>query len=223
MIIFWNKTTRETQSSAVAVFWVKCHDVSFPNSSLYNETHTREMIKVKPLPTGSRITLSVSAVINHTLFGDKVTIHSYTGNSDISLLQFVSWCLSKVTVTVQKNLPLLWCFLDLSPISNLTLKSGQDNIVASWHPPNYTDISFTVTLRLNGTDIVTKHNLTEPEEKFQGLKSGTRYTVIVWAVGGHLKSPPVESSKFTCESLYRSLSVPLLFSLELYYDVIQRL
>ncbi|XP_058479737.1 receptor-type tyrosine-protein phosphatase H-like [Solea solea] len=58
----------------------------FDQEMNYNSTQTRQQLKVTGLPMGSRITLSVTALVNGTLKGDKVTIVNYTAPGPISNL-----------------------------------------------------------------------------------------------------------------------------------------
>ncbi|XP_044039674.1 receptor-type tyrosine-protein phosphatase eta-like isoform X2 [Siniperca chuatsi] len=83
------------------------------------------------------------------------------------------------------------------PISNLNLFTTHDSLNATWMSPESDYSFFTVKLQLDGTDVKTISNVTEPEMRFDSLKSAANYTVIVYKVSGHLKGPPVESSNFT--------------------------
>lgn len=78
-----------------------------------------------------------------------------------------------------------------------------DSLNATWKAPegNY---SFTIKLQLNGTN-ETIHKVAESKKHFTGLKTAAIYTVIVYVVNRDLEGPPVESSKFTCESLWTLL------------------
>lgn len=60
--------------------------VSPPNSTLFTEVVNQTKVRVTGLPMGTKITLSVAAVANYTLEGDKVTVVSYTGNSELMVL-----------------------------------------------------------------------------------------------------------------------------------------
>ncbi|XP_074518447.1 receptor-type tyrosine-protein phosphatase eta [Halichoeres trimaculatus] len=179
-----NLTARNNTNTWLLLTWEKPEG----NSTLYNVTAedrgvdyspkylvSETQVNVTKLRAGSNITLSVRAVVNETLHGDKVTIHSYTAPE---------------------------------PVSDLTLKSGHNNITASWKPPDSIFLSFTVKLQLDGIVIKTKRNVTEPKEYFQGLESGAKYTVIVYAVSEHLESPPETRSKFTLPAPPVNLTVP---------------
>ncbi|KAG7495581.1 receptor-type tyrosine-protein phosphatase eta-like [Solea senegalensis] len=62
------------------------NDQLFNREINYNSTQMQQQLKVTGLPMGSRITLSVTALVNGTLKGDKVTIVSYTAPGPISNL-----------------------------------------------------------------------------------------------------------------------------------------
>ncbi|XP_034532726.1 fibronectin [Notolabrus celidotus] len=129
---------------------------------------TDTTVKVKSLPTGSKITLSVRVLINDSgdniLEGEEVTIHSYTAPG---------------------------------PISNLTLEPQSNSLSAQWVPPVGNFSSYSVELQLNGNIVSAKDNLTKSSESFEGLKAATKYKVIVWAVSGNLRSPPMEGFEST--------------------------
>lgn len=80
-----------------------------------------------------------------------------------------------------------------------------DSLTATWNSPEGNYSSFTVKLQLNGTNVETIHKLAESRKHFTGLKTAANYTVIVYIVDRNLEGPPVESSKFTCESLWTLL------------------
>uniref|UniRef100_UPI0037E74A51 serine-rich adhesin for platelets n=1 Tax=Semicossyphus pulcher TaxID=241346 RepID=UPI0037E74A51 len=137
------------------------------NESFYEVVKQTE-VNVTGLLTGSKITLSVRALINDTLEGDEVTTYSYTAPE---------------------------------PISNLIMSSASNNFLeARWNRPEGNYSSFTVELQLDGVKVNTSYNLTEVFVKFTGLKTAAGYTVIVYAVSGHLKSPPVKGIFFTLPS-----------------------
>lgn len=99
----------------------------------------------------------------------------------------------------------IWLLCDWSTVpgvvSNLTLNSTHDSILAIWNSPEGNYSSFSVTLQLNNT-VETIDNLQETSKNFTGLRSAANYTVIIFTVLEHLKSLPVESSTLTCESLF---------------------
>ncbi|XP_035530827.1 receptor-type tyrosine-protein phosphatase eta [Morone saxatilis] len=56
------------------------------DGTLFNEVVNQTKVRVTGLPMGTKITLSVAAVANYTLEGDKVTVVSYTAPGPISNL-----------------------------------------------------------------------------------------------------------------------------------------
>lgn len=86
-------------------------------------------------------------------------------------------------------------------VSNLTLSSTKDSILATWNSPEFNYSSFNVELQLNNT-VEQTGNLQETSKNFTGLKSAANYTVIATIVLENLESLPVESSTLTGESLF---------------------
>lgn len=72
--------------------------------------------------------------------------------------------------------------------------------------------SFKVTLHLDAGHLVNTTDTQNDLIVFYGLKTAAYYTVTVYSVSGGLKSPPVSSSSFTCESL-STVFFPLLMCL----------
>lgn len=58
--------------------------VSLPNSMFDNCTVKQTNVNVTNLPAGTKITLSVAAMVNDTEEGDYVTTVNHTGNSGCS-------------------------------------------------------------------------------------------------------------------------------------------
>ncbi len=53
---------------------------------MFNQVVSQTEVKVTGLTVGTRIILSVTALANDTLEGDKATIVSYTGNAKLKVL-----------------------------------------------------------------------------------------------------------------------------------------
>ncbi|XP_076581731.1 receptor-type tyrosine-protein phosphatase eta [Chaetodon auriga] len=146
---------------------------------LFNGEVNQTEVNVTQLPMGTKITVSVTALANGTLEGESVTIVSYTAPG---------------------------------PISNLTLITTQDSLNATWSSngnpePDGNSSFFTATLQLDGKTVGENKAGVELKTHFGGLKTAANYTVIVYMVNGHLKGPPVQSSKFTLPSLPTHVTV----------------
>ncbi|XP_040886707.1 receptor-type tyrosine-protein phosphatase eta [Toxotes jaculatrix] len=169
LLLTWDPP--EGNAMAFRVVAMDDSDNELFNNGEHSSTQTQQ--EVTGLPMGTRITLSVTALVNGTLEGDNVTVVNYT-------------------------VP--------EPISNLTLKSTNNTLNATWiHPGNYS--SFTVHLKLGDQIVCSEHGLTQLNKSFYQLKNSANYTVIVYTVSGHLQSPPVEKSKFTLPSPPTDVSV----------------
>ncbi|XP_049922853.1 receptor-type tyrosine-protein phosphatase eta-like [Epinephelus moara] len=83
------------------------------------------------------------------------------------------------------------------PISNLVLNSTYNSLTAKWSPSEGNLSSYTVKLQLDGTLVTTANNVTKLMKHFDGLMNAANYTVIVYAISGHIKSSPVADSTFT--------------------------
>ncbi|XP_054863900.1 fibronectin-like isoform X2 [Amphiprion ocellaris] len=86
------------------------------------------------------------------------------------------------------------------PISNLTVITSHSSLNATWTINEGNDSYFTVKLLLDGKLEEPGRNVTEARVTFDDLKTAANYTVVVYAVSGHLKSLPMEVSNFTLPS-----------------------
>ncbi len=69
-----------------------CFSINRRKLSRWLKEVNQTEVTLEGLPTGSKITLNVSALANHTLAGDEVIFVSYTGNYGLMALQQLSCC-----------------------------------------------------------------------------------------------------------------------------------
>ena len=92
--------------------------------------------------------------------------------------------------------------LEPHDVQNVTVKAYVDFLTVAWGPPKSGLVEkYTVKLKyvIGSRKVIT--DLTNRTAKFESLKSGKRYTVLVIAVSGFQKSIGVNETKRTSESL----------------------
>ncbi|KAM9718039.1 receptor-type tyrosine-protein phosphatase H isoform 2-T2 [Menidia menidia] len=83
------------------------------------------------------------------------------------------------------------------PISHLVVVTKDTSLNADWKPAEGGPLTFTTELLWEKTVVKTKDVVNETSVMFDTLNTTTEYTVVVYAVIGILKSPPITASKFT--------------------------
>ncbi|XP_070711103.1 receptor-type tyrosine-protein phosphatase H-like [Pempheris klunzingeri] len=80
------------------------------------------------------------------------------------------------------------------PISNLILVTKHNSLTAQWDSVG--NQNFTVHLKLHN-ELVGNCNVTNTTKQFDGLKTASKYTVIVFSVSGNHRSQEKQESAFT--------------------------
>ncbi|XP_047444839.1 receptor-type tyrosine-protein phosphatase H [Mugil cephalus] len=161
----WEKPEGNYTGFRVTVYKDKELRTPLANLSQVVEGPPWRVLETK-LPKGAEVTLAVTALANHTLEGDPVSMSFYTAPG---------------------------------PVSDLTVKTTEDTVRATWSLPLTDFKSYIVELYLD--DVIqntsTIMDNTANTTCFEKLKIAANYTVLVYAVSGDLLSQSVGASNFT--------------------------